>query len=56
VDAANQLQPVTSVNEWGILSEPWVFAVDRNGIVRGSFEGVITEQELKAAIEEIARS
>ncbi len=56
LDAANQLQPVESVNDWGILTEPWVFAVDRNGIVRGSFEGVVTEQELKAVIEEIARS
>lgn len=53
--ADNQLQPVESVGEWGILTEPWVFAVDRSGIVRGSFEGVITEQELRSVIEEIAR-
>ena len=56
LDADDQLQPVPSVNEWGILTEPWVFAVDRNGIVRGSFEGVVTEAELKAVIAEIAGS
>jgi hypothetical protein len=56
VDANNQLQPVQAVNEWGILTEPWVFAVDRNGIVRGSFEGVVTEAELQAVIAEIAGS
>lgn len=56
LDANNQLQPVQAVNEWGILTEPWVFAVDRNGIVRGSFEGVVTEAELQAVIAEIAAS
>jgi len=30
--------------------------VDRNGIVRGSFEGVVTEAELQAVIAEIAGS
>jgi hypothetical protein len=56
LDAAGQLQPVASVDEWGILSEPWVFAVDRNGVVRGSFEGVVTGDELKTVIAEIAGS
>ncbi len=56
LDANGQLQSVESVNEWGILSEPWVFAVDRNGIVRGSFEGVVGEAELQAVIKEIAAS
>ena len=54
LDANNPLQPVESVNEWGILTEPWIFAVDADGIVRGSFEGVISETELKDAIAEIA--
>jgi len=56
LDANGQLQPVASVNEWGILTEPWVFAVDRNGIVRGSFEGVISEAELQNVVKEIAAS
>ncbi len=53
---ANQLQPVAATNEWGLLTEPWIFAVDRNGIVQGSFEGVATDDELKAAIAQIAGS
>ena len=27
-------------NEWGLYFEPWIFAVDRDGIVRGSYEVV----------------
>ena len=56
LDANNQLQPVEAVNEWGILSEPWVFTVDGTGTVRGSFEGVIGEDELTAAIQAISGS
>ena len=43
LDAQNQLQPIHAVNEWGILSEPWIFAVDGTGIVRGSFEGIVSD-------------
>jgi hypothetical protein len=56
LDANNQLQPVQSVNEWGLLSEPWIFTVDKTGTVRGSFEGVASDAELKAAIAAIAGS
>lgn len=56
LDANNQLQPVPSVSQWGLLSEPWIFTVDKDGIVRGSFEGVVGEDELKAAIAAIAGS
>ncbi len=55
LDANGQLQPVPSVVEWGILTEPWIFAVDGDGIVRGSFEGVVSEDELNAALAEISR-
>jgi len=53
-DSNNQLQSVASVDEWGILSEPWIFAVDGKGIVRGSFEGIATDQELADAFEAIS--
>ena len=36
-----------STDEWGLLSEPWIFVVDRDGIVSGSFELMITDAELK---------
>ncbi len=54
LDANGQLQPVASVNEWGILSEPWIFAVDGKGIVRSSFEGVVSEDELRDAVKAIS--
>jgi hypothetical protein len=54
LDANNQLQSVPSVDEWGILSEPWLFAVDGDGIVRASFEGVVSDAELKAAFQAIS--
>jgi hypothetical protein len=39
LDANGQLQPVAAADEWGLLSEPWIFTVDSSGVVRGSFEG-----------------
>jgi hypothetical protein len=54
LDENGQLKSVPAVDEWGILSEPWIFAVDGKGIVRASFEGVATDEELKAAFEAIS--
>jgi len=54
LDANGQLQAVPSVDEWGLLSEPWIFAVDGEGIVRGSYEGLATDGELEAAFEAIS--
>jgi len=50
LDANSQLQPGPAVQAFGILSEPWTFVVDRQGIVRASFEAVVSPDELKAAI------
>ncbi len=56
LDAYNQLQTVASVDEWGILTEPWIYTVDRTGVVRASFEGAVSDADLEAAIKEIAGS
>lgn len=48
-----QLTPVDSVTAWGLVSEPWIFVVDRDGIVRGSFEGIVRDEELKAALDAV---
>jgi hypothetical protein len=53
LDANDQLQPVPSVEEWGLLTEPAVFVVDSSGIVRGAFEGVFAQSEIEAALEEV---
>jgi len=64
-DVDGQLQPVLdasnnnsliatdATNEWGLLSEPQIFAVDRAGIVRGAFEVAVSDSELKAVLAEI---
>jgi hypothetical protein len=50
LDAGGQLQATAAVRAFGIVSEPWTFVVDGEGIVRGSFEAVVSPEELKAAI------
>jgi hypothetical protein len=51
LDANNQLQLVDASRVWGLPSEPWVFVVDGNGIVQGSFEATVSAEDLKAAID-----
>lgn len=50
LDANSQLQATDITNQWGLLSEPWIFAVDRSGVVRGSYEVTITPTELDAIL------
>jgi hypothetical protein len=45
-----ELQPVPSVEEWGLLTEPMVFVVDAQGTVRAAFEGAFGDDELRAAL------
>ena len=53
LDANQQLQAAPATDEWGLLSEPWIFVVDGDGIVRGSFEGVVGQDELERALAEV---
>lgn len=53
VDAQGQLQPTDVTDQWGLLSEPWLFVVDRTGIVRGSFELIFSDAELTAALDAV---
>jgi hypothetical protein len=36
---------------WRLPSEPWVFVVDADGVIRYAFEGAVTETELRSAVE-----
>ena len=47
------LTPTDLTNRWGLLSEPWVFVVDRDGIVRGSFALIFSDAELSAALDKV---
>ena len=48
-----QLTSNAVTNAWGILSEPWVYVVDKAGIVRASFPSVFSDAEFKAAIDAV---
>ena len=39
-----------AVTEWHLLSEPWVFVVDRNGQIADRLEGVTDAEELDASL------
>jgi hypothetical protein len=47
------LTPADVTNRWGLLSEPWIFVVDRDGIVRGSFALIFSDAELTAALDKV---
>jgi hypothetical protein len=40
-----------TVLEWRLQTEPWVFLIDRDGIIRAAFEGPAATDELRAAAE-----
>ncbi len=39
-------EPVPSVQEWGLPSEPWVFVVDDRGKLAAKYEGVLDPKDL----------
>jgi hypothetical protein len=53
LDANGQLQPVQATIDYGLLSEPWIFVVDKSGKVSASFEAIVTATELTAAIDAV---
>jgi hypothetical protein len=40
------------VEEWGLPTEPWVFLVDDEGVIREKFEGSVSVDELERAVRE----
>lgn len=51
LDEPANLEPVKSVHEWGLPSEPWVFVVDAKGRVVAKYEGTVTERELDEVLK-----
>jgi hypothetical protein len=45
-----RLTPAPATTEWQLPAEPWVFLVDGEGVIRGSYMLVFDEAELDAAI------
>jgi hypothetical protein len=50
---APALTPSDVTNAWGLLTEPWVFVVDKTGIVRGSFEVIFSDAELTSVLDSV---
>jgi hypothetical protein len=50
---ADTPNPVTTptFNQWGVQSEPWLFVIDRNGIIQARFEGGFTAPTARAALQ-----
>ena len=53
LDANGRLQPIEVATAWRLPVEPWIYTVDSSGVIIHSFEGVIGDAELDAAIKEI---
>jgi hypothetical protein len=50
VSAENRLQAVPATEAYGLLTEPYVFVVGGDGIVKDSFELIFTPEEIDAAL------
>jgi hypothetical protein len=46
-------QPFSTVIEWQLRSEPWIFIVDGQGVIRAKFEGLVTARELEPELQQI---
>ena len=53
LDANQDLISNDVTNTWGLTGEPWVFTVDRTGIITGSFELIFSDAELTTALDGI---
>ena len=47
------LTPTAATVEWRLPLEPWVFVVDKNGIVTASFMLIFSDEELEAALKAV---
>jgi hypothetical protein len=45
-----------TVEEWRLFTEPWIFVVDGQGIIRAKFEGLVTARELEDALQQALKS
>lgn len=53
LDADGRLQPVQAALDFGIPVEPYLFVVDANDDIFAKFEGVVGDEELRAALEDV---
>ena len=46
-----KLEPVATVQEWGLLQEPFVFVVAQDGTIAAKFEGIMEAEEVSAVLD-----
>jgi len=47
------LVPVPTVEEWGLLAEPFVFVLNPDGTVAAKFEGIMEAEEIASALDAV---
>ena len=50
LDSSGNLTPTKATDEWHLPTEPWVFVVDKDGVVRDSFMLIFSDEELDKAM------
>jgi len=53
-ESAKQERMVPTMHEWQLLTEPWAFLVDANGVIQAKYEGGLTIDELSLALKQLA--
>jgi len=48
------LELTPEVEEWGLISQPWLYAIDSSGLVAAVFEGAVSDDEVEDAIDLIS--
>lgn len=43
----------STIEQWRLQSEPWIFIVDGQGIIRAKFEGLVSAGELETALQNV---
>jgi hypothetical protein len=49
-----ELAVVPAVEEWSLPTEPWLYITDSTGTVIAAFEGALSDEELRAALESVS--
>ena len=44
-----------AVGEWGLLTEPWTFIVDSQGLIAAKFEAFTTAEEIEDSLKQVLR-
>ncbi len=54
VTSREDLVLVPAVQEWGLPTEPWLYVTDATGTVTAAFEGAVSDEELRGALEQVS--